>query len=630
MRHAQIAWRWTRFHQGCLSRWGLSRTVGAGAGGGNPVIFLVLLLPAALAIRVLYLSLPGPYGDEMSFVLPAYEMRWHVPFSNAITAYVFGQQLPVMFNPYTGAIPIYIQMIVARLPEVGWFAYRLPDIIYALLAIVATYLFAADAFGVAAARISAVLLAFMPSFVFYSRVGEPWLFLRVVVSSVLLFSIFRWWRTGRWGYWYIAAWTVGIGLSTRLETLWWLLALPLTISLAHGRAWRTVLGRVKAAWWHVAGGTAVVLLGAGPFLFYNYSAPEHRDTLSFIRANLWTTLYGEHNAAILHHIHTRIQHLLAILGGSDGEAFGVLGFSYPNLVHVVAFLVGFGALGAVAVRARRRGAPVPMVEGLLVTFAFLFVMSLFTVSVFRPYHLLMLFPLPALIIARALLLVRRPWLIGVLAMTLAVTDLAADGQYYRALVRTQGVGLFSSGILALVEQFRRDGVRSVLACDWGLLPQIAYLSRGQITGREVFGGEMGYDRIPPSFYRAVADSLHNPDNIYLFHAQRYEQYPRREMFLAYLDARALPYQEHVIFDRNGALYYYYRVLAERPMERLAGGARTETRTPTAPSTALPGTAATRGRTGSARVGAPKTNASPMSDATTSVPAAVEKQQDRRR
>jgi len=356
----RIARRWTRLHQGGLSLWRLSRTVAARAGGGNPVTFLVLLLLAALAIRILYLSLPGPYGDEMSFVLPAYEMRWHVPFSNAITANVFGRQLPVMFNPYTGAVPMYIQIVVARLPEVGWFAYRLPDIAYALLAIAATYLFAASAFGVTAARISATLLAFMPSFVFYSRVGEPWLFLRVVVSSVLLFSIFRWWRTGRWGYWYITAWTVGVGLSTRLEIFWWLLALPLAVSLVRGRAWRTILGRVAAAWWHVPGGTAVALLGAGPFLIYNHSAPDHRDTFGFIRANLWTTLYGEHNTAILHHAHTRIQHLLAVLGGSDGEAFGVLGFSYPNPVHVVAFLVGYGALGAAAIRARRQGAPAPM------------------------------------------------------------------------------------------------------------------------------------------------------------------------------------------------------------------------------------------------------------------------------
>jgi 4-amino-4-deoxy-L-arabinose transferase-like glycosyltransferase len=516
-----------------------------------------LLLLAAFAIRVAYLSLPGPYGDEMSFILPAYESRWHTVLSNIITMEVLGRQVPVMFNPYTGATPIYVQMVMARLPHMEWFAYRLPDIVYALLAIVATYLLVAEVWGITAAWIAALVLAFMPAFVFYSRVGEPWLFLRVVISSTLLLTTYRWWRTGRWGYWYAAAWLAGIGISTRLETLWWIIALPSALLITHRRAWGIVWGRVRAAWWHGAGGVGLALLGASPFLVYNLQTAP--NTVHFIRANLRTTFYGEHNAAVVHHLQVRAGHLVTILGGGDGAAFGLAGLGLTNPVHVAIFLVALGSLAALAWRARWRGAPLRSIELVLVTLGLLFVMSLFTVSVLRPYHLLMLFPLPALIVARGLLTLRRPWLIALMTTILVLGDLWTDAYYYRTLIRTHGVGLFSSGIFDLVARLRHDGARSVVACDYGLLPQIVYLSRGQISGQEIFASEMGYDAVPPAFYDALAVSLRNPDRVYLFHAPRYEQYPRRQAFLRYMKALSEPYEERIISDRNGPVYYMYLI-----------------------------------------------------------------------
>jgi hypothetical protein len=142
-------------------------------------------------------------------------------------------------------------------------------------------------------------------------------------------------------------------------------------------------------------------------------------------------------------------------------------------------------------------------------------------------------------------------------------DFWVDVRYYRALAQTQGTGRVSSGIFDLVQYLRDERVNRVIACDWRLLQLVQYASSGQINGEEVIVGEsdssVAHENVPPSFFRMLGKSLQRPGNVYLFYAPDYELYKRREAFIEYLENHKLSYKLKILYDRNGPIYYVYRV-----------------------------------------------------------------------
>lgn len=519
-------------------------------------LFLIPLLLGALAIRIYSIHLPGPYGDELTVTLPAYQMRWgQVPFSYNML--FFGRWLPVTIGPHTGALPIYVQFLFSFLAGGYWFGFRILNVLYALGAIALTYYFARDFLGRRAALISALLLTFMPSFVFYSRVGEHVLFLRLVLASGLLFCFHRWWKTGRWGYFCVGCFLAGLGLSTRLEMVWWLAAVPVYVLLAHRAVLREMWGRLWAHVPQALAGLGCLVLGAGLFVAYNVGS--RGGTFAYMLENLTVTSAGQQNLTLPQNLWTRLINLAVLLNGGDGGDFGVPSLRFTNDLYPIVFVIGVGLLiGRVLLR-RRRGNPDHRSEFLLFTTGLILALSTFTISTLRPMHLLMMMPLPVLIIARSLDFVRLRLALVIVLAALVGADLVTDVRYYRVLAETGGVGLYSSGVFDLVQHLREREVRSVIACDWRLLQLVEFVSSGEIGGEEIFGYELGYEGVPASFEDLLDEALQDPENVYLFYAPPFEQFKRHQPFLRYLEVRGLPYERAVLHDRNGPIYYIYRV-----------------------------------------------------------------------
>lgn len=522
-------------------------------------LLLIPLLLGALVIRIYSLYLPGPYGDEITVALPAYQMRWgQVPFSYNVL--FFGQWLPVTIGEYTGAFPIYAQYLFSFLAGRYWFGFRLLDVLYALVAIALTYYFVRDFLGRRTAYISALVLTFMPSFVFYSRVGEHVLFLRVLLSSGLLFCFYRWWKTGRWGHFYVGCFLAGLGLSTRLEIIWWLVAVPIYVLLAHRPVLREMWSRLKAHASRALAGVGCFALGAGLFVAYNVDS--RGGTFTYILKNLSVTSTGHQNFAYLSNFWVRLRNLVVLLNGGDGGDFGIPGLHFANNLYPIAFVMSVGLLIGWAYLRRRRGNPDHRSEFLLLVTGLMLALSTFTVSTLRPMHLLMMMPLPVLIISRGLDFLRhRLWFVIVLVVLLG-GDFVTDVKYYQSLLETRGIGLYSSGIFDLVQYLCEHRARKVIACDWRLLQLVEFVSGGEIKGTEIFGYEPGYEGVAVSFYERLDEALQDLENVYLFYAPPFEQFKRHQPFLKYLEANGLPYERIVLHDRNGPVYYIYRVLGQ--------------------------------------------------------------------
>ncbi len=120
-------------------------------------LILIAVLVAAFSIRIYAIYLPGPYGDEISFVLPAYPMKWgHLPATPSVD--LLGHHLPLTVNPHTGALPVYLQFAFSYVTGKYWFGYRIMDIFYAIATSALVYWLARDLFGRRVAFLTAALV----------------------------------------------------------------------------------------------------------------------------------------------------------------------------------------------------------------------------------------------------------------------------------------------------------------------------------------------------------------------------------------------------------------------------------------------------------------------------------------
>jgi 4-amino-4-deoxy-L-arabinose transferase-like glycosyltransferase len=545
-----------------------NRALRAAAWAYERDLFLLPLLAGAFAIRAYAINLPGPYGDEVSFVLPAYQLKWGVPPtwgdpSSAGIIRLFDRQLPLMLNAYTGALPIYAQLLFSHILGSVWFGYRLLDVLYGLSAIALSYVFARDLFGRRAAVMAALLLSFMPSLVFYSRIGEPVIYLRLVQANAAALCFFRWWRTRAWPYYYVGCLCIGLGLSTRLEIIWWIGAILLYVWVAERPVFREVAARLTSHPPRILMGLSLVAVGAGLLILYNLRFPGR--TLAFLLRNLMTTFYGHHNVAVAHNLYVRLHDLAVLLDGSDKRFVAYQGPLFANYLFPALFAICFGTLvwqvlrGIFGRRLDRRAAFLVVAAGSIL------VMSTLTVSTLEPYQLLIMMPFPVLIIVYGLECLGHRLVTGLLVMALIVSDAAVDTLYYRSLVKTEGVGLFSSGIFDLAAYLQHQPRLAVVSCDWQILELLEFVSRGQIRGSEIFGYELGPGRTPASFYDDLAAALRNPASVFVFYAPRFEQYLRHQAFLEYLKGHGRSFRRRVFSDRNGPVYYLYRVDQSPPV-----------------------------------------------------------------
>jgi len=468
----------------------------------------------------------------------------------AATFRIGNHLLPAGLDGYQGGFPIYIHWFISELTDYP-LRFRAVNVLYALVMIGFTYFFTKAFISKSAALLSALFLATLPSLVFFSRIGEIVIFLRVMLASAALYYFYRWSTLKSWRAFYAGCLVLGLGVSTRLEIVWWVVSALAYLILLDRIRLREFSSAFSAHKGRTLFGVVCFLLGSSLFIAYNMIT--HGGIITQITQNIGLTQAGHNNVELFSNLIKRIKHLLELL---DGSNIWGMSTAYRNGLFSLAFGIAFVTLLILVIVARFRRQPQRKIEFLVFMVMFMLFESTFSVSTINIMHILILMPLPVLILVKFLDLI--PWrTASVLTATVLVAgNLWVDARYYDSLRQVGGRSIYSTRAYSFAKELEQMGVAKVFACDWGLARQVYYFSQGRIKVEEIFG----YSRdIPASFYYGLADALQQPNTFFLFYAPAYSIFERQEAFLDYLRKYGFAYQERVFQDTYGPIYLLYKV-----------------------------------------------------------------------
>lgn len=560
-----------------------------------------LALALFIGVAAYHWRLPGLYNDEAYDVVPAMQLVLGQPvaLNRGVGLHLFGRDFPLMISDYQGVSSMYVVLPLFALFGPGVGPVRAMTIGFGVVAIALTYLLGRRLFGRPAGLVAALLLASNPSFIFWSRIGV------YVVSQVVPLALgaslawLAWRRGGRAGWLLLAGLLAGIGLSTKILFIWFILAAlsggiavwlvewwwPLDTA-GRGRRRRPLRAKLAERPTYgvrdlLAGGLGL-LLGAAPLIAYNLASA---GTFKILRANLGQTEKGVDNTAFLTNLTGRFAAFKTVL---EGSYFWFLGDINANRLALPLFLVsaiGLMALVCLVPGYRRFRAATVFI---LILILAILVQSAFTLSGLEATHLLLLLPFP-LLISGAFAWLAGDWLLGAvrglrgcpgaraavaalpaLALTILLVagNLLVSANYHRLLTETGGKSSFSDRIYELARFLDKPQLdifdyKQPIALDWGMKYSVQLLTAGRVDPQEIYGQGA---TLPPDYLATLDRLFADPTNVYLAHRADGDNPPaaypdRTKVFLEHAAARGkkvVPVK--IIYEPEGVpLFYLYTV-----------------------------------------------------------------------
>ncbi len=327
------------------------------------VATLVFAGAVFLTLCLYQLQLPGLYNDEAFDVIPAMQLLLGHPveLQRNAAVHLFGLSLPLMSSSdYQGVTSTYLALPFLAVGGVNVISLRLMTVSVGLLGIVLAFFLARTWFGRAEARLTVLMLAFSPAWVFWSRLGVYVVSEVVPIATGSLLAFTYWVRRQplgmRNGSLYVGMFLLGLGLSTKLLFLWFILAVAFCgLILCGARLWasrRVWLGQWKLWAKACALSLGAFCLGAFPFLLYNLMT---RGTFNLLRgslSNLGATTHGVNNTAFVRNLWTEADALKIVLDGGYFWFQGIAAKTYSNPLTPALFALSALGLMAFAIPAR--------------------------------------------------------------------------------------------------------------------------------------------------------------------------------------------------------------------------------------------------------------------------------------
>jgi 4-amino-4-deoxy-L-arabinose transferase-like glycosyltransferase len=316
---------------------------------------------AFFAICVYQLDLPGLYNDEAFDVIPAMQivLGHPVELQRGAGIDLFGVTLPLMSSSdYQGITSTYLAIPFFAIGGVNVYSLRLMTVAVGLVAIVLAYFLARAWFGRPVARLTVLMLAVSPSWIFWSRLGVYVVNEVVPITTGALLAFTHWVRHRpvgtRNGPLYPGMFLLGLGLTTKLLFLWVIIAVVVCGAVLYGRqAWesrRAVFQSPLRCLRVGAFSVAAFCLGALPFILYNVMT---RGTWLLIRGSLTdlsTTSHGVDNTAYLRNLWSEADSLKVVLDGGYFWFQGLAAQTYTNPFTPAVFALS--ALGLMSLSLR--------------------------------------------------------------------------------------------------------------------------------------------------------------------------------------------------------------------------------------------------------------------------------------
>lgn len=534
---------------------------------------LILTIPFLLftLVTTYQLGLPGLHYDEAKEAgVNAMELAIGEPVTafRDSTVSFSGYTLPLMVQDYIGAVNVFLALPLLTFTGIGVPNLRFLSIFLALLAMLFLALAIAEwtrspytktsnqneraPISFSACLVALMLLAFSPSFVFWSRQG---IFVTNLMQPLAYFCIWqglRWMRTGQTASLLLCAFSAGWAIYAKLQAVW--VVGPFGLLLCVWILWQQRSERLLSLR-VVIGGVVALCLPLLPLLVFNINTG---GLSSALLGNASQSYYGIDNLAIGSNFAIRWSQIGEVL---RGEQFWYLGGPFRN--HVAPIFAAVIVLTGLWYDYRKVLPP-------LLFLALIFCCTLFTISDLFITHFALIQPLIIATVAIAFsaqLNIQWNWRDVQRALaTLAVLiwiglDLISTVRYHQTLRHTGGLADHSDATYHLAYHLRYNGMGAPITLDWGIEAPIRYLTEGTVRPVEIFGYESLAE--PDSGFTTRMDQfLHNPDNVYLLRAPGQTVFAgRREAFIREAERNGqTPVLEQVFTQRdNVPLFELWRL-----------------------------------------------------------------------
>lgn len=456
--------------------------------------------PFILIIIFLLLSIPNIYYPGISIdeaedgILCGYILK-NKPdgFQSLLGDYVvlFNKIIPIINGPYTGAVPAYLMFIFSRLFGIGVLSLRLTPIFTSAISLLFIFYFCKMWFGHPVAFVATLLTATNLFFVQYSRVG----FYReeIFVMSFFwagLFFFVKYSEKQRVSLLYLGFFLFGLGLSSKITFLWYILGMGAAYVLLRKRLHLLVgLNKERSL-------AALLSFCLGAFYLILFNLKRGGATVKrLVDSLMYSTPAKVNNLAYLTNLQGRIKDLTMLLRGCIYERvdWGVAKMSFIEQISPI--FVGLALVSFVSVllfTVFSRNSPKLLRYRVLFFYALyitVFLCTPFTVGNFHPGHLLVLLPFPFILLALFLDYVWR-WtkqkrivlniLYSVFLVPILVFNVWMNVHFNIEMKENGGYRRWSTAVYELASYLQDKRIYTPVTFGFGLKHNIAFLSNCDI------------------------------------------------------------------------------------------------------------------------------------------------------
>lgn len=406
------------------------------------------------------------------------------PYESPLHARVGGATLPLMFNPYNGAMEVYLAALPAvRLGGHTALALNAASVAWGLVMLLAGALVSAVYYRTAWAAAGFVaLLGLSPSYIAATRIGLYAGTVHGGLVALALLSFCLWARPkGRVAYLIAGFFLLGLGMGSRTLVLWYAAGLAAAL-YATPSLRRRFLSLKPPVLWTCAGALSVGML---PVLYAN--AAGDWFSFRFLSQFAVRSRSGVDNAAYLTNILERLREL--------GSMWSATAWLWPETRNVWAVVLLAASAGLVLWLRRARPAKEEGSDGFapLIVVAVALLLSPFTPTFLDVHHLFPTYPFAALVMLAPLCApFPRHWSKTVrgAAWVLFAGCLLQDAlMLNRSAPHTTlhgGHEVHWNVLSGVVDWTRREGVKTLGLGDTGIMDPLLYLSGLEADAEEYF------------------------------------------------------------------------------------------------------------------------------------------------
>lgn len=468
-------------------------------------IFLIILFYLSLAM--FNINSPGLNTDEAFHGVASNNIfkdasdivRGRAPFSGCYII-LFRKIFPIMPSDYYGAVIAYLFYPFIRILGSNVISLRFGSIFIFAIFLLSVYQLCKIWFGKRVGLLAALLTATNLAFVQYSRVGLYRCEIIVMFFFwVGLFFLIKYSQKEKYSFLCLSFFFFGLGLSTKISFLYYIVALTLAYSTIGKRL--NLLGSFNIK-------KAIIMLlsfclGSFFIIVYNIKKPwiTIKQLLSVLidpnGTGRYTVGRGVNNWDYLNNLGMRLKDLFTLLKGDIsgpfywnifGNSIIEIAFSLMAALVIISlvsllFLALFSPNLSKIIRYR--------ILFLYVIYAAVFFLSPFTLSGFNQGHLLVLLPFPQVAIALFLSYIwrkdeqRKIVFIRIFGWFLIISILLFNiwmNIYFNVqMKKTGGYGRWSTAIYELADYLQENNITTPVMFGYGLHSNLMFLTDNKVT-----------------------------------------------------------------------------------------------------------------------------------------------------